>query len=101
MIEDNAKRFEFGFGVATYRDAIKILIKNYGKTLVKSKSVVLIFDESKFGLGFGVALVFGRGSSEFMRDVLDKGLVLDEVIVWPITLSEKDVDIFRRKNLCL
>ena len=101
LIEDDAERFKFGFWVATNRDAIEILIKNYGKTLIESESIVLIFDESEFGLVFGVFLVFYRWSSEFMRDILDKGLILDEVIVWPIALSEKDVYIFWGENLCL
>ncbi len=48
MIENDAKRFQLCFGVATYGDKSKILIKNNGKSLIIAEAVVLVFDESEF-----------------------------------------------------
>ena len=88
LVKHDTKRFKFSFGMATDRNSNEIFIKDNGKTLIISKTVVLVFDKSKFGLVFGGMLIFGRRTGKFMRNVLDECLVLDEIIRWPIALIE-------------
>lgn len=98
LIKNNAKRFEFRFRMTTNRNTIEIFIKDYSKSLIESKSIVLVLDKSQFGLIFRGTLIFGGWPSKFMRNVLDEGLILDEVVTGPIALSKKCIDVFRREH---
>jgi hypothetical protein len=85
--------------MTTDRNTIKILIKDNGKALIETESVVLVFDKSEFGLGFGVRFIIGRRASKFVRNVLDQSLVLNKVFMRPMALTKQIVDIFGRKHL--